>query len=334
MVAAACGCCSVAPLRSAWVESVVATPFRVNTMTLTTMCTGVCSGKGRIDIEGIFKSLLDSWGGGCAATEPAATTGSSKKAKRIAAKSAAASAPAAAAAAPEEGEVVAARVVFMSLRGVDGGVRRVGRVTKANGRVRRFSSRMFHNQATVVVLMPDGTHTNVKVFRNGHVQMTGARSVENGRVAARAVLSLLPGPAEGRDVGDIRVCLMNTDFALQRGDGGALSLDRQALYVRIIERYGVLCSFEPSIYQAVKSYFLWNPARRPEEQTGVCPRGAAASCHGASDVGCCKRLTVLVFHTGSCVITGCVTLEQVRASYAWIRDVVADNRDLVCDRAA
>lgn len=138
-------------------------------------------------------------------------------------------------------------------------------------------------------------------------------------------------------VGDIRVCLMNTDFALRlvrtaagaESESLAVSLDRRALYQTIIERYGVLCSFEPSIYQAVKSYFLWHPSRRPEEQTGVCPRGAAASCHAAKEACCCKRLTVLVFHTGSCVITGCVQLDQVEAAYRWIREVVADNQAAV-----
>jgi hypothetical protein len=289
-----------------------------------------------------------------------------------------------------------AQVVYMVMRSRDRSVRRVGWVTKPNGRMKRYSQNVFENQATMVVRMPSGTHTNVKLFRNGHIQMTGARSELDGVEAARAVMRAVggawrravhdkrsvphgaaiddallaapPGAAtDGADVAapngaappDIRgcmnVCLMNSDFRLLGG-----KVDRQKFYEVATATYGVQSSFQPAIYPAVKCFFMWRPetgdgtdaclpypragvegrGTRPDSRPtapdcdGVCPlerRGGSGS-RGCDGKGCCKRVTVLIFHTGAAIVTGAVTEAQIQACHAWVSRACAEhgNEFLIC----
>lgn len=269
------------------------------------------------------------------------------------------------------------RVVFMILRDRGGGVVNAGFVRKANGKIKRYSPNVFENQATLVVRMRSGTHTNIKLFRNGHIQMTGSRSEEEGREAAELVVSMAadssrssspstietdenreleaksssvgePSSAPGAHVGPMNVCLMNSDFRLTGG-----YVDRQAFYEVATVTFGVQSSFQPAIYPAVKCFFMWRPEtadgsnsclpspragfKGPDRGTcpdkrptapgcdGVCPIQAAHGVGGCDGKGCCKRVTILIFHTGAAIVTGGVTQTQIRACHAWVDSVCASH---------
>jgi hypothetical protein len=244
------------------------------------------------------------------------------------------------------------RVVYIVQRGRGGGVVQAGRVVKKNGRTKRYSPNVFENQATLVVRMPSGTHTNVKLFRNGHVQMTGSRSEEEGRVAADLVVSMAAkycsgGGGSPAEVGRVNVCLMNSDFRILGG-----CVDRQALYEVATDVVGIQSSFQPAIYPAVKCFYMWRPktadgsdkclpyprtgfpgpdrGTAPDEREtapccdGVCPlqraNGAGGGCDGK---GCCKRVTILIFHTGATIVTGGVSDHQIAACHEWVSDLCA-----------
>lgn len=191
-------------------------------------------------------------------------------------------------------------------------IRRTGEVLKRNGKVRRYSRRMFDNQATVVVRMPysGGYDLNIKVFRNGNLQMTGARTAEHGKEAADVAL----GSMGGR-VHDVRVRLMNCNFRVSK------RINREAMHIVARDVYGMQSSFNPSIYPAVKIYYMIND--RPD---GRCP--ADPQCTGFGPGACCKRVTLLVFSgkshktTSSAIITGAVSKEQIDAVHSWFSHVV------------
>lgn len=292
----------------------MATPFTVNTMTLTGRSTA-----GGIDLQGVYTDHSGAVERNADAFEvPGGRAG------------------------PRE-----PLVVFMVHRTREGGVVRTGRVLKKNGKPKRYSPNVFENQATFVVRMPSGTHTNVKLFRNGQVQMTGARTEDEGLRAARAVVSLTRGRCKAApgapppDVdGGMNVCLMNCDFRLAGGP-----VDRQRFYHVVSDAYGVQCSFQPSIYPAVKCFFMWRPltdsgdnaclpypaAGAPGPDRGVAPdpRPTAPGCDGVCPLrgssgaccdgrGCCKRVTLLVFHSGAAIVTGAATLHQIDACHRWV----------------
>ena len=198
-------------------------------------------------------------------------------------------------------------------------IRRSGKVLKRNGKVRNYSVRMFDNQATVVVRMPysGGYDLNIKVFRNGNLQMTGARAAEHGLEGANVALGSMGG-----GVRDVRVQLMNCNFRVSR------RVNRDALHAVARDVYGMQSSFNPSIYPAVKIYFMHNA-----HGDGRCHGQAECTRFGRD--ACCKRVTLLVFSgkstkdTSSAIITGAVTHEQIRAAHAWLSGVVARHAHLV-----
>lgn len=198
-------------------------------------------------------------------------------------------------------------------------VERRGKVYKSNGRQRRYNKQMFDNQATVVAYIPerDG-HINIKLFKNGHIQMTGARSKEEGLAASTAVLRIMHGPlGPAAEVRDVKICLMNSDFRIN------FRVDRDKLYGVVKDTYNMWCSYNPSIYLAVKIHYMYN-----EHGDGLC-KAKDEQCDGKKKGACCKKVTIFVFHTGAVIITGAVTLDQLKRAYDWISTVVETHKDAI-----
>lgn len=198
----------------------------------------------------------------------------------------------------------------------DGGrIVRVGRVLKRNGREKRYSDRLFDNQSTVVVRLPyhGGYYINIKIFHNGNLQMTGARSVDEAVEAANFALGSAGGSVTGATVQ-----LMNSNFLIGR------RINREELHDVATHSYGVLSSFNPSIYPGVKIYYMFNA-----HGDGRC-RGSPA-CQGIGKGACCKRITLLVFSgksnvkTSAAIITGATCHEHISAAHKWLASVVRDH---------
>ena len=122
----------------------------------------------------------------------------------------------------------------------------------------------FNNQVTMEFFTTDGKCVNVKLFRNGKLQMTGCRNVQDGADIAMAVTQLLADTPHVRDpsatavvetavatpvtVVNVYVGMINAlfsiNFMLNRDK--LVSLVRE-LYAQDIER----CIFEVNNYQGV-----------------------------------------------------------------------------------
>lgn len=176
-----------------------------------------------------------------------------------------------------------------------------GGIKKKNGKPRSFSERMFDNQSTVVVHMPTngGYNLNIKIFKNGNLQMTGARSVEDGKIAAEYAMRFV-----NARVYDIEIRLINSNFKVSK------LIDRARLHEIASDVIGVTSSFNQSIYPGVKMYYMHNASK-----TGKCSKDTYPC-------GCCKRVTILVFYTGAIIITGATSVEQIDSAYEWISGVL------------
>jgi len=144
----------------------------------------------------------------------------------------------------------------------------------------------FNNQVTLVLAI-EGARVNLKVFRNGRVQMTGVKQVSQGmramlRVEAAlreldsaytlelAMSKLWSGDGErggqAHDdtppvvedmarlaAGGYKVCLINSDFDL------GFRVKRDLLLRCINAHYPrTACSYEPCLYPGAKIKFMWN----------------------------------------------------------------------------
>lgn len=195
------------------------------------------------------------------------------------------------------------------------------------------SKTSFFNQATLVIRRETSPlvwkEINVKLFRNGGVQMTGVRSIEMSSEALHWLISYLtekctaaPIFVSAPNIHKEQVQLVNTDFSI-----GA-KVRRDALHRVLVEKYHLNSSYESAIYQGVKTKYFYNAERPAGAPPGLCP--CDKLCKGTGDgskIGECKKITISPFQTGQVIITGARTMEQINEAYEFIKDVFRDNSD-------
>jgi TATA-box binding protein (TBP) (component of TFIID and TFIIIB) len=195
------------------------------------------------------------------------------------------------------------------------------------------SKTSFFNQATLVVRREISPlywkEINIKLFRNGGVQMTGVRSLEMAGEALSWLIAYLQRTCTGAPIFEAaprihkeQTQLVNTDFSI-----GA-KVRRDALHRILTEKYRLNSSYESAIYQGVKTKYFFNAERPASAAPGLCP--CSKLCKGTGDgskIGLCKKITISPFQTGQVIITGARTMDQINEAYDFIKKVFTDNAD-------
>lgn len=195
------------------------------------------------------------------------------------------------------------------------------------------SKTSFFNQATLVIrreISPlNWKEINVKLFRNGGVQMTGVRSLEMSSEALHWLIGYLSATCTSARIFESaprihkeEIQLVNTDFSI-----GA-KVRRDMLHRILSDVYHLNSSYESAIYQGVKTKYFYNAQRPAGHPPGLCP--CAKLCKGTGDgskIGECKKITISPFQTGQVIITGARTMEQINEAYEFIKKVFSDHAD-------
>ena len=191
-----------------------------------------------------------------------------------------------------------------------------------NGAPRRGAKekKRFDNQVTVIVRYDGGRQkANAKVFRNGHIQITGLKTVEGGKTVVGVVTDALRRAGiEVSECSEYRIRLINSDFR------AGFEVRRDVLQNLVAHRYGVPCTFEPCIYPGCKIQYWYNECNTSHEGRCSCIGKCIGKGSGQGD-GHCKKVTIAVFHSGSVIITGGQSKEQIDAAYGFICDVLRKN---------
>lgn len=202
-------------------------------------------------------------------------------------------------------------------------------------RRRQKPAKRFDNQLTIAYKLSDDTVVNIKVFRNGKIQMTGIKEVEQGQVMVERVVSVVrdiyeskssevlssPDELEKLVARDYKVCLINTDYKV------GFEVKRDNLYKVMISDYENICSYEPCIYPGVKIQYFWNSDSQVKD--GVCrcsnPCNYKKKSGDGNGDGNCKKITAATFASGATIITGSHTVDQVHECYNHINKILYDN---------
>ena len=195
------------------------------------------------------------------------------------------------------------------------------------------SKTSFFNQATLVIRREVSPliwkEINVKLFRNGGVQMTGVRSLDMSSQAITWLVSYLTAKCTTEPIWEKtpnihkqQVQLVNTDFSI-----GA-KVRRDILHRILSDTYRLNSSYESAIYQGVKTKYFYNSQRPANAPPGICP--CSKLCKGTGDgsmIGECKKITISPFQTGQVIITGARTMEQINEAYEFIKSVFTRHAD-------
>jgi TATA-box binding protein (TBP) (component of TFIID and TFIIIB) len=195
------------------------------------------------------------------------------------------------------------------------------------------TSKRFDNQLTIIYKYFEESLMNIKMFKNGNIQITGVKSIQHGSKMIDILIShmkdiCLNEPNAVKNVEQLannnyKVALINSDFKI------GFEIKRDKLYTILINTYDNKCSFEPCIYPGVKIQYFWNACNN--NKNGVC--GCRTECSvGKSDgngENRCKKITIAVFQSGCIIITGAQTTEQIDEVYEYICNVLNTHIDYV-----
>lgn len=183
----------------------------------------------------------------------------------------------------------------------------------------------FDNQMTLHMYDTDYKY-NVKLFKNGNVQMTGVKDADRGRVIVDdliktiKIVNKLDSDHEVLDdvdgkIGNINynTRLINCDFRV------SYKINRANLHKLLNTKYNLTCSYEPCIYQGVKVGFYMNDYSKD----GICR--CPKKCLGKGPNTICKKITVAVFQSGCVTITGSTTVNQLEYVYQYMKTILEQN---------
>lgn len=193
---------------------------------------------------------------------------------------------------------------------------------KKNSKKKKKDSKRFDNQATVFIKLQDDTYANMKIFKNGKIQMTGLKGINNGIEAINILIDYIKNinTEENKIVEDInkinltnyKICLINSDFKFE------YKIKRNDLYKFIVNNTNLICSYEPCIYPGVKIQYFYN-----NDNDGVCK--CEEYCDNKKKDSNCSKITIAIFESGCTIITGAKNINQINTTYKFINDLVNNN---------
>ena len=198
----------------------------------------------------------------------------------------------------------------------------------------------FDNQVTLVCRIKanaESTDTfvliNSKVFKNGNIQMTGLKYMDQGRLVIDYIVQLLKdiavkNPNVVKDMDKLESCnykvqLINCDFRT------GFEIKRDKLHNVLLTEYDVYSSFEPCIYPGLKIQYWYNKTYGFHDGCCHCHNSCTrkdehGKSHGmggkgnGNGEGQCKKITIAVFQSGCVIITGAQSTEQIDEAYDFI----------------
>uniref|UniRef100_A0A6C0CVT0 Uncharacterized protein n=1 Tax=viral metagenome TaxID=1070528 RepID=A0A6C0CVT0_9ZZZZ len=220
------------------------------------------------------------------------------------------------------------------------------RFVRVNGK-KQASTRRFDNSITIKYNIKNYFNNeeslntlNIKVFKNGKIQMTGVKSEDIGKKAIDSIIGLIKEyqgkiTESDKKIVDNLECLENRDFCIHLINSDFkvnMELRRDLLANLLMEKYACTCSYEPCIYPGVKIQYFMNKNNRdlPLEEQGRCM--CEPSCNGKGDgftTSSCKKITISIFQSGCILITGVTLIDHIKVGYEYISKIIKKNEEAI-----
>ena len=189
---------------------------------------------------------------------------------------------------------------------------------------------LFDNQVTTIFKINDNYYPNLKIFKNGNIQITGIKNKDIVKdiidiiiIELKRIYDIDNNISPDIDIISFKnfvIRMINTDFKsfIDKSMETKFLIRRKALHkILISDIYDNKCSFEPGRYHGVKLEYFWNSNK--DEKNGICicqPHCfGKGTGHGPNN---CKKITVAIFESGSVLITGGICFNQIQEAYNYI----------------
>jgi TATA-box binding protein (TBP) (component of TFIID and TFIIIB) len=184
------------------------------------------------------------------------------------------------------------------------------------------SKNSFYNQITVVVRVDQGPvddlnlvpKINLKLFKNGSVQMSGCKSIKNINIALNKLLIRLKEVKAKFEAGaiiekafvedisslkvkDFKIDMINSNYQV------SMQIDRAKLY-NLLQKKKIKSSYEPCIRACVIIKYI--PEKDNKEM---------------------KEVSVFIFQKGNIIITGARSQSHIISAYNYMNDILLTHKN-------
>lgn len=119
----------------------------------------------------------------------------------------------------------------------------------------------------------------------------------------------------------LKIELINSDFNTY------FVINNTKLHQILRNKYKIFSTYEPNDYPGVKSKYCWNKNNKNKCTEGICI--CDTPCFSLGKKSVCTQITISVFQSGSIIITGAKSIEQVEDTYRFMNRVLKDNFKII-----
>jgi TATA-box binding protein (TBP) (component of TFIID and TFIIIB) len=199
---------------------------------------------------------------------------------------------------------------------------------------KKEKKKVFFNQITILIKL-DYLYNNIKLFNNGSISMTGVKSEIIGKKSVELLFDKLIDINSRNEIFNTeepkiefyKIVLINSDYDI------GYEIKRSELHQILVNDYNIYSSYEPCIYPGVNSKYFWNRKYKNEISYPLngkcyCDKICTGKGNGNGD-GECKKVTISAFQSGSVIITGANSIEQIKDCYDFINKIFKDNYQIL-----
>ena len=209
-----------------------------------------------------------------------------------------------------------------------------GESKKVLSKKKKETKKVFFNQITILIKL-DYLYNNIKLFNNGSISMTGVKSETIGRRSVELLFNKLIEINKNTELFNnkepiiefYKIVLINSDYDI------GYEIKRSELHQILVNEYDIYSSYEPCIYPGVNSKYFWNKTYKnkslyPNDGKCYCDKICTGKGKGIGS-GQCKKVTISAFQSGSIIITGANSIEQITDCYNFISRILSNHHDLL-----
>lgn len=194
------------------------------------------------------------------------------------------------------------------------------------GRYHPHNVAQFFNSVTLIVSIEKKKEVNVKLFKNGKLQLTGIPSIESGGRAVWIVKKYIEDTYQinlkiEKYLGqyDIRTVMLNTCYEV------GFPIHREVLYEVLVGQYNLVAMYDTEGYPGVRLHYYYNPKTIGTPHEGVCR--CNPTCKGGGDnLNECRRISVAIFQSGKIIIAGgCHEMKPIEHAYAFLNNLLHES---------
>ena len=203
---------------------------------------------------------------------------------------------------------------------------------KKHGRQKKKKdNEFFYNSCSIIVKADLNTKcVNIKLFNNGRITLTGSKYELDGYNSAIVLLEELKKDKliflniDEKDIDKIKITnykitMINSDFNTK------FKIDLlKLLQILNIKEPELFTKFNPEKYRGLIIGFNWNTSKNIQDGKCLCNCKCNGKGQGFGEGGC-KKVTISIFKSGSIIITGGRTIEQIDSAYNKINSFLKEN---------